>query len=302
MLSIGLAGWGDHDELYGPGVPAGDRLRLYSRHFPVVEIDATFYAIPAHETCTKWAQQTPAHFQFVVKAYKGLTGHERNTVRTDQLLHMLTPSGKQEMEPNIDPLAEKMTLFLQSIEPLRMSGKLRAVLFQYPPWFDCTRDNVNILRKTKQMLGDLPVALEFRHSSWFSADYRAKTLKFMETEGWIHSVCDEPQVEPQSVPTVLHATDKALTIVRMHGRNVVGWSRKADPNWRENRYLYDYSRQELQQWKGWLDELQRQSEHVCILFNNNSGGDAARNAKLLMELLDMQPPPMAPKQLEWFDS
>jgi len=129
MLSIGLAGWGDHEELYGPSVPAGDRLRLYSRHFPVVEIDATFYAIPAGETCTKWVQQTPASFQFVVKAFKGLTGHERQTVRADQLLHMLTPSGQQDNDPSNDPLAEKMTLFLQSIEPLRMSGKLQAVLF-----------------------------------------------------------------------------------------------------------------------------------------------------------------------------
>ncbi|MFD0714869.1 DUF72 domain-containing protein [Paenibacillus sp. GCM10027626] len=290
MIEIGLTGWGDHDELYAPGVKAGDKLGIYAKHYPVVEIDATFYAIHAADTCRKWAENTPPGFSFVVKAYKGLTGHERKPQRQ-------TAAAEQAENKQ---LASLMEAFIESIQSLREAGKLKAVLFQYPPWFDCTRLNVETLRATKQLLGQLPAALEFRHSSWFSEAYAARTLSFMRSEGWIHSVCDEPQVEPHSVPAVLQATDERLTIVRMHGRNVEGWSKKGNADWREVRYLYRYSREELLEWKNWLAELQRQSTEICVLFNNNSGGDAASNAKMLMELLGMPTVPMAPKQIELF--
>lgn len=287
VIEIGLAGWGDHDSLYGAGVRAGDKLGVYARHFSVVEVDSTFYAIHSPEQCGKWAEQTPEHFRFIVKAYKGLTGHERR------------PSN-QAAEREMEELESCLQDFIRSIEPFVDSGKLQAVLFQYPPWFDCTKNNVNRLRLTKQWLGSVPAALEFRHSSWFSEQYASRTLQFMREEGWIHSVCDEPQVEPYSVPTVLQGTHNGATIVRMHGRNREGWINKGNENWREVRYLYRYSREELEQWAEHLVVLEQQSERVCVVFNNNSGGDAAGNAKMLMELLGKPVLPLAPEQLELF--
>ncbi|UVI29979.1 DUF72 domain-containing protein [Paenibacillus spongiae] len=282
MIAIGLAGWGDHDELYNPGVRAGDKLTHYAKHFPVVEVDSTYYAIPAAETCRKWADMTPASFSFIVKAYKGLTGHDRR-------------------QPSLAELEAAMRSFLESVQPFWEAGKLKAILCQYPPWFDCTRDNVEVLRETKRMIGHLPAALEFRHESWFSDAYRTKTLHFMKREGWIHSICDEPQVPPFSVPTVLQATDAEVTMVRMHGRNISGWSKRGDPNWRAVRYLYRYSRDELREWADRLRLLEQESKEVYVVFNNNSGGDAAANAKELMNLLHMDTLPMAPRQLDLFE-
>lgn len=58
-----------------------DKLVEYGSHFPVVEVDASFYAVqPAHNT-SKWVNETPENFRFVVKAYQGMTGHQRSHFR-----------------------------------------------------------------------------------------------------------------------------------------------------------------------------------------------------------------------------
>lgn len=45
MIRIGLAGWGDHQALYPPGTGAQDKLKVYGRTFPIVEVDSSFYAV-----------------------------------------------------------------------------------------------------------------------------------------------------------------------------------------------------------------------------------------------------------------
>ncbi|MCK9911857.1 DUF72 domain-containing protein, partial [Microbacteriaceae bacterium K1510] len=86
----------------------------------------------------------------------------------------------------------------------------------------------------------------------------------------------EPQAGNGSVPIVVSVTEPKLSLVRFHGRNVSGWR---DPgqgqNWRDVRYLYKYSEQELAQWVPRVEQLANAADQVCILFNNNSGGDAA---------------------------
>jgi uncharacterized protein YecE (DUF72 family) len=282
MIEIGLAGWGDHHELYTADVKPRDRLQAYSEHFSIVEVDSSFYAIQPEANYQRWVEMTPGHFGFIIKAYQGMTGHQRGT-------------------PAYPDASAMFRAFLDSIRPALEAGKLRAVLFQYPPWFDCNRRNVETLRRAKAWMGDIPAALEFRHQSWFLPEVRHKTLEFMKQEGWIHSICDEPQAGPGSVPTVLEPTDPTQTIVRMHGRNASGWAGGGTANWRDVRYLYQYSLEELAEWKGWLDQLSARTERICMIFNNNSGGDAAANAKQMMELLGMKPAALAPKQLEWFD-
>lgn len=270
-IQIGLAGWGDHDDLYAAGVKPGDKLAQYANHFPLVEVDSTFYAIQSRERFAKWVADTPSSLHFVVKAYQGMTGHQR---------------GKQEKTE----LAGQFAAFRHMLEPAIEVNRLRAALFQYPPWFQCNSENVRKLREAKAYMEEIPCALEFRHESWFSEKYSNKTIEFMENEGWIHSVCDEPQAGEGSIPTVLRTTNKEMTLVRFHGRNVSGWSQSSAPNWREVRYLYRYSEEELKEWAGKLQFLEQTSEHVCVIFNNNSGGDAAHNAKQMMELLGQKRP------------
>lgn len=197
-------------------------------------------------------------------------------------------------------LAGLFRAFRESIAPVLSANKLFAVLFQYPPWFECTRENVETLRRAKAAMGDIPVALEFRHQSWFAPRMREKTLAFMAKEGWIHSICDEPQAGEGSVPTVLEATDPAKTVVRLHGRNAANWHSSGQPNWRELRYLYNYSEAELAEWVEHLRHLQRHTAQTAVIFNNNSGGHAAGNARRLMERLGIDYEGLAPRQLDLF--
>jgi len=282
MIYIGLTGWGDHDSIYPPNISSGNKLKEYAAHFPIVEVDSTFYAIQPERNIQKWVQDTPKSFQFVVKAYQAMTGHTREN-------HPF--SNKEEM----------FASFKQMLKPIIEANKLAMVLFQFPPWFDCRKENVEYLRFCKAHMGDIPCALEFRHQSWFYPKYRSKTISFMKEGQWIHSICDEPQAGEGSVPTILECTDKGKTLIRFHGRNVHGWVKPKEGNWRDVRYLYRYNKEELLEWKNHVTNLKNQTEHIYILFNNNSGGDAADNAKQMIELLDITYEGLAPKQLDLFD-
>lgn len=281
MIYIGLTGWGDHDSLYKPGTAPRNKLQEYAAYFPTVEVDASFYAVQPLKNAQKWVDDTPEGFRFIVKAYQGMTLHQRGEIPFDNRREMFQA-------------------FKDSLTPYMMSDKLAMVLFQFPPWFDCKRENVQYLRWCKAEMGDIPCALEFRHQSWFEPAYYDETLKFMETEGWIHSICDEPQAGVGSVPTVLKPTSAEKVLVRFHGRNVHGWQKKSDANWREVRYLYRYNEEELTEWATHLKKLQQKCKHVYVVFNNNSGGDAADNGKQLIQILNIEYTNLAPRQLDLF--
>lgn len=283
MIYIGVTGWGDHFSLYPPDIKSRDKLAEYSSHFLTVEVDSFFYAIQPSSNVTRWVRDTPENFRFIVKAYQGMTGHQRADLPFES---------KEDM----------FQQFKESLVPLQQAGKLAMVLFQFPPWFDCKRVNVNYLRYAKQMMGDIPVALEFRNQTWFSPQYRSSTLAFMRETGWIHVVADEPQAGEGSVPLVPAVTDSNLALIRMHGRNRHGWVKPKgrDTNWRDVRYLYKYNKEELQELKEHVSELQQQTKDIYVIFNNNSGGDAAGNAKEFQAMLGIEYEGLAPKQLGLF--
>jgi uncharacterized protein YecE (DUF72 family) len=281
MIYIGVTGWGDHDTLY-ENVSPRDKLKEYGAHFPVVEVDASFYAVQPIRNAEKWVKDTPKDFKFIVKAYQGMTGHQRGDIPFET---------KEEM----------FNAFKASLSPYLQAGKLAMVLLQFPPWFDCTRDNVAYIRYCKEQLIDLPLALEFRNQSWYTPQFRDKTLTFMKEQGWIHSICDEPQAGEGSIPRVLESTHEEATLIRFHGRNVHGWNKTGSGDeWREVRYLYRYNEAELKEWIPHIHSLHESSKDIYILFNNNSGGDAADNAKQLIGMLGIEYECLAPKQLDLF--
>lgn len=281
MISIGLTGWGDHYSLYE--TPSSkDKLKQYSSYFPVVEVDSSFYAVQPQKNFQKWIDETPDSFQFVVKAYQGMTGHSRGKTNP------------------FESRKEMFQAFLDSVKPLVSAGKLVMVLCQFPPWFDCTKEHVEALRDFKARLGHLPSALEFRHQSWFYPQYKEKTLKFIEGQEWIHTVCDEPQAGEGSVPMVMPIKPSDKVLIRLHGRNTSGWRDPGDGSWRDVRYLYRYSEDELREWSKRLIQLQQRSKEVIVLFNNNSGGDAADNARQLIDMLGIRYKGLSPRQLGLF--
>ena len=281
MITIGLTGWSDHNRLFGGGTAGRDKLKEYSSYFPVVEVDTSFYAIQPTKNAMRWVKDTPNAFQFIVKAYQGMTGHQRG-------------------ESPFQDKKEMFIAFRESLIPYQEAGKLAMVLFQFPPWFDCRRENVAYLRWCRLMMEGIPCALEFRHQSWFAVGILEKTLKFMKQENWIHSICDEPQAGEGSVPTILQPTSLDKVLVRFHGRNIHGWNKKAGQDWRAVRYLYRYNEKELKEWAMYLSQLEKQVKTVFAVFNNNSGGDAADNALQLLDILKIEYSGLNPRQLDLF--
>lgn len=280
-IQIGVCGWGDHDDLYTQGVRSRDKLSVYASHFPIVELDSSFYAILPQRNYETWVKETPDRFGFIVKPYQGMTGHTRSDAGMD----------RQAM----------FRQFEESIQPLVNAGKLKTLLFQFPPWFDCTRENVQYVQACRQEMADYPFAVEFRHQSWFEERYRERTLDFLKTLEATHVLCDEPQVGRGSVPIVVEVTQPALALVRFHGRNNSGWRDQGEgQNWRDVRYLYRYSEEELRDWVPHIQTIANEAEEVCILFNNNSGGDAVTNAKQFSNMLGLEPSGLNPRQMELF--
>ena len=282
LIRVGLTGWGDHPSLYSEVTASKDKLFDYTGHFLTVEVDTSFYAIPSVDNVRKWCEDTPDNFSFVVKAYQGMTGHLRGDIPFET---------KNDM----------FQTFIESANVFKRYGKLAMILAQFPPWFDCQTKNVQYLLYVRQQLKDFDVAIEFRNKTWYAENMREKTMDFLRTNAFIHTICDEPQAGVGSVPFYPVATAKRA-LIRIHGRNIHGWRNTGNTeNWRKVRFLYDYNRGELQEIGQNIKTLQSQTEELFVLFNNNSGHHAAKNAKELQTILAIKDDGLAPKQLKMFE-
>src|SRR3954469_11790763 len=77
-IHVGTSSWADPgfvQEWYPPGLAARDRLPWYAEHFDTVEVNSTFYVVPAPATVRRWVQATPEGFSFDVKLHRLLSPH-----------------------------------------------------------------------------------------------------------------------------------------------------------------------------------------------------------------------------------
>ncbi|OHP69800.1 hypothetical protein HMPREF2715_00765 [Staphylococcus sp. HMSC062A01] len=282
MINIGLTGWGDHDPLYEDLERQSDKLQTYASHFPIVELDASYYAIQPERNIMKWIKETPDRFEFIVKIHQALTLHA-------------------DYKDYAETRSELFEQFKQMLQPLIDHHKLAMVLVQFPPWFDCTAQNIKYILYVRQQLADVPISVEFRHQSWFNDQFKEQTLSFLTEHHIIHSVVDEPQVREGSIPLVNRITTETA-FVRYHGRNRQGWTKKdmTDQEWRDVRYLYNYNKEELTDLANKVRIIEQKAKKVYVVFNNNSGGHAAQNAKTYQDMLDIEYTGLAPQQLKLF--
>jgi uncharacterized protein YecE (DUF72 family) len=140
---VGTSGWSYKEwkgSFYPPKLPAEEMLRFYAGHFPTVEVNNSFYRIPAERVLANWAEQVPEAFRFVLKASRRITHNNRLKDEDGSLGY-----------------------FLRAINPL--GDRLGPTLFQLPPTFKKDLDRL------RNFLALLPrrwmAAVEFRHDSWF---------------------------------------------------------------------------------------------------------------------------------------
>ena len=96
-IRIGTASWTD-PTMTAAGVfyPQGadsaeERLQYYASRFPLVEVDATYYSLPARRTAELWVERTPPDFVFDIKAHALMTGQPTETKRLPKDLREALP-------------------------------------------------------------------------------------------------------------------------------------------------------------------------------------------------------------------
>ncbi len=285
-ILVGTASWTDKSLLasgwYPPDATTPDaRLRYYAERYPLVEVDATYYAPPAEETAKLWAERTPEGFTFNVKAFSLLTQHP---TKPTALYKDLRPDTKKnvylkDFEPAVvDQVWER---FLTALNPLADAGKLGALLFQFPQWFPIGKRNKQYVLECKDRCAPVPVCVEFRNKTWMAPDNQAETLDFLASYAIPYVCVDMPQGFTSSIPPVTAATSNDLAVVRFHGHNDAEWESGSV----QRRFAYLYSEQELKTWVPKLEELAAQANETHVLMNNCHRDYAQRNATQLRLLL-----------------
>jgi uncharacterized protein YecE (DUF72 family) len=305
-IRIGTCSWADEalsKHWYPKGLPAGERLRFYAEHFDTVEVDSTYYRIPAEEMVERWAERTPDGFVMHVKAFGLMTRHPVKLEALPPDLRDRAPSderGRVE-RPSREFRAEVFRRFLEALEPLRFARKLGGILFQFPSYVVHKDRSLEYLQWAREQLGDDEMFVEFRHVSWLDDEHRDETLRFLEGLGATHVIVDAPRIEGAKnvVPTVLALTSPTA-YVRFHGRNKSTWNKRGGSA--SERFDYLYSDDELREWVRPLRELAEQAQQAYAFFNNNAtspdgrGGrmaQAAANARALQRLLQAEKIPVS---------
>jgi uncharacterized protein YecE (DUF72 family) len=115
-----------------------DELAFYAEHFDTVEVNSTFYGQPRAEVTRAWAARTPSRFEFSVKLYQKFT-HPR--MFKDRLSGGLPDEAAREsalLDALAQPTGADVDAFRRGIDPLASSGRLGALLAQFPASFKDT--------------------------------------------------------------------------------------------------------------------------------------------------------------------
>src|SRR5436190_20545759 len=267
---------------------AEDRLRFYASQFPIVEVDSTYYFPPSERNAALWIERTPKDFTFDIKAYALLTNHP---TKVESLYKDVREALPEEVaaKKNVyrEHLPEKLAdevwdRFRESLMPLHSAGKLGSVLFQYPQWFVIGRKNKDYIVECAERLPDYRIAVEFRHKTWLKERNREETLTFLEKHQLPYVCVDMPQGFDSSLPPVAAATSSDLAVVRFHGRDPAQWTKKNVSA--AERFRYDYSREELEEWVPRVRELASSARETHVLMNNCYRNFAVKSAQQLATL------------------
>lgn len=263
-IRVGTAAWADHQEFYPKGTKPTDRISYYAKHFSVVEVNSSYYHIMPARNYQLWVDKTPDDFRFNVKAFGELTGHVRDVV------------------------AERETFdaFRASYEPMREAGKIGAILFQYPPWFNASDENKAEIARCVELMADDPILVEFRNSSWLTPKQREETFEMLRTLGLSYVTVDAPQTGTGTAPLVPAVTNSRLAYLRMHGRNKETWYKRVETT--GERFNYLYQQPEIDDLAGVARQLSEQAHEVHVIFNNNMQNYAVTNARMMIDALGLQ--------------
>ena len=252
-IRIGTQGW-NYDAWVGPFYPAdtrpADYLTVYARAYDTVEVDSTFYAIPATKTVRGWAERTPDGFTFALKLPQEIT-HER------RLKDCAAPAGQffdaaRELGPKLGPV-------LMQLGPDFGPALLPALAAFLP-----------------SVPGDILLAVEFRHRGWINEG----VLALLAAHGVALALTDGRWIPRRTMLALAEQPTAKFAYLRWMGpdRAIADYS----------RVQVDRTR-ELEAWAQRLAVLARKVTEVHGYVNNHFAGHSPASARQLQRLLGQKP-------------
>ncbi|MFW6368142.1 MAG: DUF72 domain-containing protein [Spirochaetota bacterium] len=251
---IGTSGFSFSDwngPVYPPGVTSEQRLPWYAQRLNMVELNFSFYRMPAAHMLESMASRVPQRFEFVVKAHRSLT-HEIDADWQDRLARLR-----------------------EAVRPLSERDILAGTLLQFPYRFHYTSEHRRYLAELCERSKGMNPAVEFRNAEWI----RPSVLEGLSKRATTFVVPDLPRLRnlPEFHPV---ATTNTL-YARLHGRNSETWWGGTN----NTRYHYRYDDQELSSIAHALRAEMHNVERLIVTFNNHFEGNAFDNAMRMSQML-----------------
>jgi len=259
-LHVGTAGWSYEDWkgiVYPQPQPRGFRPLAYlSHYFNTVELNNTFYRPPKADYCHRWLQDVSenADFHFTAKLWQRFT-HER-------------AEGWRREEAQV---------FRDGMAPLVDSGRLGALLMQFPWSFRFNEESKGWVSRLVDEFEDMPLVLEVRSRGWL----QPQALDFVRSLGIGFCNIDQPQFRG-NIPLTSYGFG-SVGYLRLHGRNREAWFKKEAG--RDQRYDYMYAERELSEIQDAAEQIARQVQQLYVIANNHYRGQAPANALQLFQRL-----------------
>jgi uncharacterized protein YecE (DUF72 family) len=245
-------------------------------------VNSTFYGQPRPEVTRKWASRTPPGFEFSVKLYQkfthpGMFAERLRRPVLDTPEH--TPPASALLSALVRPNQSDLDAFRQGIDPLAASGRLGALLAQFPASFKDAPASREYLADLLRAFDGYPVAVELRHKSW--SDRIGETLGLLNTFGAAWVQIDEPKfrfsIRQNYLPNV-----RGFYYMRLHGRNAEKWWRHDKS---EDRYDYLYSAGELKEFTETADAAKEIVRKLYLYTNNHFSAKSVANAAMIKQQL-----------------
>ena len=288
-IRIGTSGWnypsgaGTWNGIFYPPTrrrPKGfDELAFYAEHFNTVEVNSTFYGQPRPDVTRAWAGRTPQQFEFSVKLYQKFT-HPR--MFKERLASGLPGDAAREpalLDALARPNEADIDAFRRGIDPLASTGRLGALLAQFPPSFTDSPASRDYLGGLLHAFAGYPVAVELRHKTW--SDRIGDTLALLNTFGAAWVQIDEPKfrfsIRQNYLPNV-----KGFYYMRLHGRNAAQWWQHEKS---EDRYNYLYAADELKEFTETVGAAKQLVKKLYLYTNNHFSAKSVANAVMIKQQL-----------------
>jgi uncharacterized protein YecE (DUF72 family) len=252
----------------------------------LVEINSTFYALPALSSVKRWCEETPEGFLFDVKLPKVLSRHSMQVkfLPPELRSRVETQNGVIKLTQSTERLVAKS--LLQLLKPMGDAGKLGVFLLQLSPAFRPRTHELSDLDTIAELFSSHPLAVELRNRDWVTRERFQETVNYFKERRLTLVLVDAPESEHFTVmPGFDCVTDRRLGYFRLHGRNAEGYIKGRSV---AERFDYDYSPEEVKEIAERLRNVDKEVERLHVIANNNRSNYAPKLAEALRKQIGLR--------------